>query len=244
MMELYAYTMTWDTGFAPCVWGGELTLACCKPMLRYKLGRLVPPQGDGEDIYVMGLCGKELERRGRKKERLAEAPEEPYWPVYLAKLKSAVRTDDYFSGKKRADQVYFYDKQADAWYVRRGNPHQAESGKKDIRQSREWDRKRDVVYRLRKDGTPELNYVLRSTEYIFWGRKPRRFAGLGEPSCLRRIAEARARAPRGDLAPIGLCEEERGELEDFFRRCLEADGKKVGKDGHIDPYFEGKCGRN
>ena len=48
--KLYAYVMTYDTGFAPNSFYGVCTLACCKPKIRSSvansLGKIIKEQND------------------------------------------------------------------------------------------------------------------------------------------------------------------------------------------------------
>jgi len=49
--KIFVYKMTTDNGGAPCVLGGKLSLAICKPMIRRKAS-----EGD----WIIGLGGKKL----------------------------------------------------------------------------------------------------------------------------------------------------------------------------------------
>lgn len=59
-MKLYSYTMTDDTGFAPCVSKGMCSLACCKPVIRrvalegsWIMGNTGVRYGTGKLIFLM-----------------------------------------------------------------------------------------------------------------------------------------------------------------------------------------------
>jgi hypothetical protein len=54
---LYAYVLTSDTGFAPCVDGGLFSLACCKPEIRSAAAKDFEA---GHDVWILGFCGKGL----------------------------------------------------------------------------------------------------------------------------------------------------------------------------------------
>lgn len=56
---LFAYTMTWDTGFSPCVYG-QLSLACCKSIMRHTIAERFKSD---KEIYLMGLLGKTMAKR-------------------------------------------------------------------------------------------------------------------------------------------------------------------------------------
>lgn len=100
MTYLYVYRMTDDTGFAPCVQNGLLSLSCCKggqirknkivhTGLRFRIGA----QRDGSDyskdaVYVLGTYDNKL--------------------LYLARITYVVTMEEYFSGmsKGRIDDIY------------------------------------------------------------------------------------------------------------------------------------------
>jgi len=97
---LYMYRMTDDSGLAPCVEKGLLTLACCKggqlrngkPVhtgLRYRIGS----QRDGADpktdnVYILGTYKNRL--------------------LYLARVTEAITMEKYYDGrsKGRTDDIY------------------------------------------------------------------------------------------------------------------------------------------
>lgn len=86
---LYVYAMTNDSGFAPSVKNGLLSLACCKGGLK---GGMRKAAGldffkDDTEVWVLGLCGKSLSQNGKM----------VYNPVYLAKIDNAVEMTEYFS---------------------------------------------------------------------------------------------------------------------------------------------------
>ena len=104
---LFTYTMTHDTGFAPAVSDGVLSLACCSPQLRRKIAGLL----DGKnEIWFMGLMGKTLAPKCKR-----SCEEFAYAPVYIAKADHTVKASEYFKkgGKyaapHRRDQVYLFD---------------------------------------------------------------------------------------------------------------------------------------
>lgn len=100
MTYLYMYRMTSDTGFAPCVDNGLLSLACCKggkivngrPIhtgLRYWIGS----KRDGadpaiDDVYVLGTYKNKF--------------------LYLARINNIVTMTEYFNkmADKRLDRIY------------------------------------------------------------------------------------------------------------------------------------------
>lgn len=94
---IFTYRVTHDTGFAPCVDDGILTLACCKGGtetvkrgLRYFIGRFFEENlQESVDVYVSGIYDNKL--------------------LYLAKINKVIKMTDYFRGKKyknRLDQIY------------------------------------------------------------------------------------------------------------------------------------------
>ena len=249
-MEVYAYTMTWDTGFAPCIYNGELTLACCKTSLRYKIAQKLLSSTDKgkENIYIVGLCGKVLEQRGIKEGKLnsQKLPDYSYWPVYIAKIEWAEQTNIYFSGqKKRPDQVYSYDKGSDTWYICGGNPHHTKVRRKTS--FIDWGNERDITYRSYNKENPILNYVLKSTEFVFLGTEIQRGADLcntdGRYPCLHRRAMERKGPPRGDLTPISFSETEKINFRALFELCQSKFETNVLHRNHISQYFENGCGK-
>ena len=100
---IFTYRMTLDTGFAPCVDNGLLTLACCKggkekyPCgLRFFIGRLWDYFNANPDerveIYVSGIFQEKL--------------------LYFAKITDVIEMKEYFSSKeykRRLDQIYELD---------------------------------------------------------------------------------------------------------------------------------------
>ena len=89
MTYLYIYNCTHDTGFAPCVENGSLTLACCKPRMRNSIGKGRRFK-DGDEVYFAARYHKKF--------------------LFLAKLTEKVKMTEYFSdkGKKRTDGIYDY----------------------------------------------------------------------------------------------------------------------------------------
>lgn len=69
MKAVYVYRLTSDTGLAPCVKNGLLTLACCKggqirgekvisTGLRYRIGTKRKQDGvdySADDVYILGI---------------------------------------------------------------------------------------------------------------------------------------------------------------------------------------------
>jgi hypothetical protein len=83
--DYYAYKMTHDTGFAPCVRDSYLTLACCKPGIRKNAQR---------NSWVAGFAGASY-GTGRL--------------IYLMQVEEAPDFDSYFFDsrfKGRLDNIY------------------------------------------------------------------------------------------------------------------------------------------
>ena len=94
---VFTYRVTHDTGFAPCVDNGILTLACCKGGtetvqrgLRYFVGRFFEENlQENVGVYVSGIYDNKL--------------------LYIAKIDKAITMKEYFNNKKyknRLDQIY------------------------------------------------------------------------------------------------------------------------------------------
>lgn len=157
---LFTYTMTHDTGFAPAVSDGVLSLACCSPQLRRKIAGLL----DGKnEIWFMGLMGKTLAPKCKR-----SCEEFAYAPVYIAKADHTVKASEYFKkgGKyaapHRRDQVYLFD--GEHWSVTEKNPH-VEYGtlEKDFLYTNS-----DVLYRLK--GSPMSDVIL-AKEFVYLGKE-------------------------------------------------------------------------
>lgn len=91
--RLYSYVMTSDTGFAPSVSNGVLSLATCKPDIR----RLA---SDDRHDFVMGIRGRTLARKTNTGPRRL---------VYLAEISEKIGFDSYYNSaefKGRKDNIY------------------------------------------------------------------------------------------------------------------------------------------
>ncbi len=99
MTHLFIYRMTSDTGFAPCVDNGLLTLACCKggqiragkiihTGLRYRIGARCGVDYTTENVYVLGTYENKF--------------------LYLARVKNVITMEEYYSGVStgRTDDIY------------------------------------------------------------------------------------------------------------------------------------------
>lgn len=97
---IFTYRLTHDTGFAPCVDNGLLTLACCKGGtktvkrgLRYFIGRFFEENLQKNiEVYISGLYAGKL--------------------LYIAKIDKVIPMTEYFSKKEyedRIDQIYRLD---------------------------------------------------------------------------------------------------------------------------------------
>lgn len=158
-MKIYAYTIAYDTGFAPCITNNELTLACCKSDLRYKIGEELL-KNPNENVYLFALCGKGLSKERKFGEEYF------YSPLYIAKITGTIRTNEYFSVLEngRRDQVYYYDENGELSSLI-NNPHRKPAEKFNPVD----EVNKDILYMPRKTSEPKLNYVLKSTDYIYFG---------------------------------------------------------------------------
>lgn len=90
-MRLLSYKMTHDTGFAPNPFGSTLTLATCKPKIRYSR-----KQGD----WIAGFTSKALTGDQVGEERL----------VYLMLVGAKVHLRDYYGNPRFQDKIPNLDK--------------------------------------------------------------------------------------------------------------------------------------
>ena len=231
-MILYPYVMTYNTGFAPCVYESRLSLACCKTKLRYKIGKTFEP---GEDIYIMGLCGKGLLKRNQTKFG-SDIEELVYSPIYIAKVTDVVSCENYYSKNefaKRPDCKYEYKN--GNWAVKKNNPHY--EGNKNERIH--FTDTIDLSYNKSKP-----NYVLLSDEYIYWGKNLIPFNEMDDkfPSnkeienVFRNVKKTRLNSPRSDTYEIS--KEDISIFELFFKNYIKSHNKlNEDKKMTIDDYF-------
>lgn len=116
--KLYAYVMTYDTGFAPNPFYGVCTLACCKPKIRSSvansLGKIIKEQNDEirqseirkKNIWIAGFAGKDLKA---KSENISL--KENYL-VYLMQVTDCITIEEYsnnpdFQSKIPGDEKFF-----------------------------------------------------------------------------------------------------------------------------------------
>jgi len=83
--KFYLYKMTADSGAAPCVRDGLLTLAICKPSIR----RVAP-----EDSVIIGFAGDRLIGEGYEDNSI----------VYAAVVSKSLAHGDYYSKREYADR--------------------------------------------------------------------------------------------------------------------------------------------
>ncbi len=101
MTCLYIYRLTDDTGFAPCVENGLLSLACCKggqirngkvvhTGLRHRIGVYREADYKNDDVYVLGTLNDKM--------------------LYLAKVTNVVTMNEYYGGMSagRTDDIYSF----------------------------------------------------------------------------------------------------------------------------------------
>ena len=204
-IKVYAYTMTWDTGFAPAVYRGKLSLACCKTFLRYKIAKEM--ETSKEDIFVIGLCGSQMSRRNKREEAITQE----YFPVYIAKIDKRVMTTTYYSDKEyqsRPDAQYRYEN--DIWLVSNKNPHHPEQKAKEWVELSSPECEKDLFYINR--GKHEINYVLMSKKFLL----PRSSESI--PPIIKKIGEERKAAVRSDRKPLQclLDEKNQSDFLEFF----------------------------
>jgi hypothetical protein len=107
MERIYFYKLTADTGGAPCVEDGLLSLAICKPMIR-----MTANPGN----LIFGFAASSLHRDNRL--------------LYIARVTEKVSDGDYYKKRQfagRGDRVYEYQQGRFVW--RRGALHH---GPKDV----------------------------------------------------------------------------------------------------------------
>lgn len=224
-MKIFAYTMVYDTGFAPSVDKGILSLACCKTFLRYKIANELLDNSD--DIYVVGLCGKQMSGRHNY--------DNDYFPVYIAKISDCVKTDYYYSKrayKTRPDSQYLLEN--GVWYFKKNNPHHIISDNKEIEELPNPNEEKDLFYI--RGNKHEKNYVLISTDYVYFGKYYSN-NHFEVPPFLVKIGNERKEACRSDLSPIEILnKKEQEELVKFVFDNSKLFSKQ-NRNNTIDKYF-------
>ena len=235
-MKLFAYTMVWDTGFAPCVSAEKLTIACCKSNMRYTIAKSFDTKD--KDIYVMGLLGKDMAKRQRLSECYC------YTPLYMARISNIEKVMEYYADDppNRADKKYLF--KSDNWYIRKGNPHHPNATYKDgIAELTEFKKERDIMYLPKSTSMPKYNYVLESDRFVYFGKEVISRNDFNS-SLIDYIAETRANSPRNYT--IQLTYDQENELLTLFDGLVK---KNINlKHKPYDGYFgnkdcKGVCGR-
>lgn len=195
-MKICAYTIVQDTGIAPCISNNELTLVCCKPRLRYKIGEELS-KNPKEDIFLFSLCGKGLSKERKFGEEYF------YSPLYIAKIAETVRTNEYFSvfENGRRDQVYYCGENGE-WRSLEDNPHRDQTDNFNPVD----EVNKDILYMPRKTSKPKFNYVLKSTDYIYFGNNLIMRNQL--PKSVNKICARVEKACRADFSIDYMPEEE------------------------------------
>ena len=225
-ISVYAYTMVYDTGFAPSVSDNTLSLACCKTYLRYKIANQHPEENA---IYLIGLCGKQMSDR--------HCFEKNYFPVYIAKITRTVKTEEYYSKseyKLRPDVQYEY--KDGQWYVLPTNPHHNVKSRKEHSKP---DEEKDIYYI--RSSRHEINYVLLSeNEFVCFGNKYKDFDKYNSlPQVIKNICVERKNACRSDLTPIGFTSQDSiDEFLQFFHQNKKGNNQVSTIDKH---FLSGGC---
>lgn len=96
MNHLYIYRLTANVGFAPCYDDDFLTLACCKPKIRYDVGKKLR-SGELNSAWLLGIGGVNLKNGEANR-----------W-LYAAKVTEVIPYGKYFTDPKyqeRKDCIY------------------------------------------------------------------------------------------------------------------------------------------
>lgn len=141
---LYVYALTNDSGFAPCIKDGKLTLACCKGGKRGGMRKAAAMDFQNKfEVWILGLCGKSL---------AGNDPQKEYKPVYLARINNVYRMQEYFSNEKNKNRSDYkaYTVIDGRLVSTKDNPHKTED-----------EHEKDIGG----------GYVLCSDEFVYWGNK-------------------------------------------------------------------------
>lgn len=156
MTYLFMYRVTSDTGFAPCVENGLLSLTCCKGgkgNIRFWIGSGSIPSRNitfdyrKDNVYVLGLY--------------QEKPKTNPNFLYLAKITEIQTMKEYFQkiGKNRNDGIYDYIEKEDK-LIRNEKRHTDEKGRPDYVHLEDYVQKTDI----------NGKYALLSNDYIYRGK--------------------------------------------------------------------------
>ncbi|ROL92383.1 hypothetical protein BK636_02520 [Pseudomonas chlororaphis] len=123
MTRIYGYVITHDTGFAPNPYGGVLTLATCKPVIRRtaKMGDWLVGTGSAS----RGLRGKLV--YAAKIDKVLTLEEYGRDPQYVLKRPSASGDD----ASRQGDNLYFKDEEGD-WFQRESDRHDCSHMDRDL----------------------------------------------------------------------------------------------------------------
>ena len=211
-MEIYAYTLVTDSGFAPAVKDGLLSLACCKTRLRYKIWNQF--KSGKTNIFLIGLSGVQLQKKITKD---ISAKDVTYYPFYIARITDAVSTKEYFDGNSiyasRPDCQYML--KDDTWWYKNNNPHNPQKGKATVAEKDNI----DIFYTARKgrEHQPyDYNAVLLSEDYCLFGFNQEEPLS---PWFKEKICQVRKKAWRSDRSPLEGIDEET--FNHFFEKMKE-----------------------
>ena len=207
-MKIFTYTMVWDTGFAPAVHNGLLSLACCETKLRYLIAKEMARDNSSE-IILLGLCGKQLASR--------HTLPNPYYPVYVSKITDFVKCSDYYTLPQYSSRPGCqYEKTGGIWHSKSTNPHKCDAQLMS----------KDLYYRGKDE-----NYVLLSDRYVYFGADQSKAL----PLCFDAINEQRKRACRVS-GEARLSEDQKNELRSFVDSNSKVAPASISK-LTIDNYF-------
>lgn len=213
-MKVYAYVMVWNTGFAPSVYKGILSLACCKTSLRYKIGKKI--WDEKEDIYVIGVCGKQMAKRNDKSDSYF------YSPVYIAKITDVLSCYDYYEKySSRPDGVYEFKE--NSWKSKQGNPHSLDPY--DCKSNK------DLWYRKKEE-----NFVLISDKYRYYGKELLQKIDFAQ-EFIEPIAQKLNRSPRSDLKELDYSDKEEV-IHEYIEKLISENSISNDKGSTLDWYFK------
>lgn len=212
----FAYRLTYDTGFAPCIENGILTLACCKggqfrngrlihSGLRHTIGEYFRLKDDKTDVFLLGMYKNTL--------------------LFYAKINYVYPMSDYFSSslcRNRTDNIYSVDESAPYGLVRNSflpSIHPKIDPKTNL-----------VNPQIEKDIFGD--YVLYSTEFSYWGSNSKIIEDQAILDILPKYQESYPKRPYIDSA----------NFNSIHNYVIDHGGYKLGKlyDPH-NPIKSEKC---
>jgi hypothetical protein len=170
-IKLFSYNLKYDYGFAPNPFYEYCTLACCKPKIRKKIGRIFEKEKNEYDFWVVGISSAD---RGKDRNKL----------IYAMKVDEVLTFSEYFKDKRFKNKIPKWnssksiEKNGDNIYKFEGtgNLKNVNSYKQLLSRHNNpkinLEPKKDALFHKQRDLEQGDFYVLVAKEYYYFGRSP------------------------------------------------------------------------